>query len=57
MDNAVHLAAARDINQAMTDGALQPAIVARYPLTAPAAAPAAVDRENLIGKVVIEVVA
>ncbi|MEM9979429.1 MAG: NADPH:quinone reductase [Cyanobacteria bacterium P01_D01_bin.2] len=56
MDAEAHAAAARDINQAITDGALQSLIAARYPLEETAAAHDAVDGGQLIGKVVIEVV-
>ncbi|MBE9067866.1 NADPH:quinone reductase [Leptolyngbya cf. ectocarpi LEGE 11479] len=56
MDDKAHAAAARDINQAITDGAIQHQIAARYPLRETAAAHEAVDSGNLIGKVVVEVV-
>ena len=56
MDDKAHAAAARDINQAITDGALQSLIAARYPLKETAAAHDAVDGGRLIGKVIIEVV-
>ncbi len=51
-----HEAAARDINQAINDGALQHLIAAHYPLSETAAAHDAVDSGQLIGKVVIDVV-
>lgn len=56
MSDESHRAAARDINQAITDGALQHLIAARYPLSKTAAAHDAVDSGNLIGKVVVDVV-
>ena len=55
MDGQAHDAAARDINQAIEDGALQHLIAAHYPLTETAAAHDAVDRCQLIGKVVIDI--
>ncbi|MEM7064499.1 MAG: NADPH:quinone reductase [Cyanobacteria bacterium P01_B01_bin.77] len=56
MDDKAHAAAARDINRAITDGAIQHLIAARYPLSDTAAAHDAVDSGNLIGKVVIDVI-
>jgi NADPH2:quinone reductase len=56
MSDEAHAAAARDINQAITDGALQHLIAAHYPLSETAAAHNAVDSGKLIGKVVINVV-
>ena len=56
MSGEAHAAAARDINQAITDGALQHLIAARYPLQETAAAHDAVASSNLIGKVVINIV-
>ncbi|NEQ53901.1 MAG: NADPH:quinone reductase [Leptolyngbya sp. SIO3F4] len=56
MSNAAHKAAVQDINQAITDGALQHLIAAHYPLSETAAAHDAVDSGKLIGKVVIDVV-
>lgn len=56
MSEEAHTAAARDINQAIADGALQPLIAARYPLSETAAAHDAVDSGNLIGKVVIDII-
>ena len=55
MDDDAHTAAARDINQAITDGGLQHLIAAHYPLTETAAAHDAVDSGQLIGKVIIDV--
>ena len=55
MDDDAHTAAARDINQAITDGALQHLIAAHYPLSETAAAHDAVDSGKLIGKVIIDV--
>lgn len=56
MSDEAHAAAARDINQAITDGALQHLIAACYPLQETAAAHDAVASGNLIGKVVINIV-
>ncbi|EKU99524.1 Zn-dependent oxidoreductase, NADPH:quinone reductase [Leptolyngbya sp. PCC 7375] len=55
MSDAAHEAAARDINQASRDGALQHLIAAHYPLNETAAAHDAVDSGKLIGKVVIDI--
>ena len=55
MSNAAHEAAARDINQAIEDGAMQHLIAAHYPLSETAAAHDAVDSGKLIGKVVVDV--
>ena len=56
MSDAAHKAAARDINQTITDGALQHLIAAHYSLAETAAAHDAVDSGKLIGKVVIDIV-
>ncbi|MEO1521961.1 MAG: NADPH:quinone reductase [Cyanobacteria bacterium J06633_2] len=56
MSDDAHAAAARDINQAIADGALHPQIAAHYPLHETAKAHDAVDSGTLIGKVVIDVV-
>ncbi len=56
MSDEAHEAAARDINQAISDDALQHLIAAHYPLTETAAAQDAVDSGKLIGKVVIDIV-
>lgn len=56
MSDEAHTAAAQDINQAITDGALQHLIAARYPLSETAAAHDALDSGKLIGKVVIDVI-
>ncbi|WP_031293320.1 NADPH:quinone reductase [Leptolyngbya sp. Heron Island J] len=56
MSEAAHEAAAKDINQAIQDGALQYLIAAHYPLSETAVAHDAVDSGQLIGKVVIDVV-
>lgn len=55
MSEEAHTAAARDINQAIADGALQAKIAAHYPLTATAQAHDALDSGQLIGKVVVDV--
>lgn len=55
MGDEAHKAAARDINQAIKDGALQHRIAAHYPLSETAAAHDAVDSGKLIGKVVVDV--
>lgn len=55
MDEEAHTAAARDINRAIMDGALQAKIAAHYPLTETAQAHNALDSGQLIGKVVIDV--
>ncbi|MEM1254046.1 MAG: NADPH:quinone reductase [Cyanobacteria bacterium P01_H01_bin.21] len=55
MSDVAHEVAARDINQAIQDGALQHLIAARYPLNETAAAHDAVDSGKLIGKVVVDV--
>ncbi|MEM9808363.1 MAG: NADPH:quinone reductase [Cyanobacteria bacterium P01_D01_bin.56] len=55
MDDDAHAAAARDINQAIEDGALQHLIAAHYPLNETAAAHDALDSGKLIGKVVIDI--
>lgn len=56
MSDEAHAAAARDINQAITDDAIQHLIAARYPLSETAAGHDAVDSGRLIGKVVIDVI-
>ena len=56
MSDEAHAAAARDINQAITDGTLQHLIAAHYPLSDTADAHDALDSGKLIGKVVIDVV-
>ena len=56
MSEEAHAAAARDINQAIQEGALQHLIAAHYPLSKTADAHDAVDSGKLIGKVVIDVV-
>lgn len=55
MSEEAHAAAARDINQAIDDGALQAKIAAHYPLTETAQAHDALDSGQLIGKVVVDV--
>ncbi|MGD1950056.1 MAG: NADPH:quinone reductase [Leptolyngbyaceae cyanobacterium] len=56
MSDEAHEAAARDINQAIQDGALQHLIAARYPLSETAVAHDAADSGKLIGKVVIDLI-
>ncbi|MEM9482657.1 MAG: NADPH:quinone reductase [Cyanobacteria bacterium P01_F01_bin.116] len=56
MGDEAHKAAARDINQAIQDSALQHLIAAHYRLSETAAAHDAVDSGKLIGNVVIDVV-
>ena len=56
MSEEAHAAAARDITQAIQEGALQHLIAAHYPLSKTADAHDAVDSGKLIGKVVIDVV-
>lgn len=56
MSDEAHEAAARDIDQAIQDDALQYLIAARYPLSETAAAHDAVDSGQFIGKVVIDIV-
>ncbi|ABW29962.1 NADPH:quinone reductase [Acaryochloris marina] len=55
MSEEAHAAAARDINQAINDGALQAKIAAHYPLSETAQAHDALDSGQLIGKVVVDV--
>lgn len=55
MSEEAHGAAARDINQAIADGALQAKIAAHYSLSETAQAHDALDRGQLIGKVVVDV--
>ncbi len=54
MSDEAHAAAARDINQAIADGALQHRIAAHYPLAEAAAAHDAVDSGEFIGKVILD---
>ena len=54
MSDEAHVAAARDINQAIADNALQGIIAARYPLAETAKAHDAVDSGTFIGKVIID---
>lgn len=56
MSDKAHTAAARDINQAIQEGALQHLIAAHYPLTKTAAAHDALDSGKLSGKIVIDIV-
>lgn len=53
MSDEAHAAAARDINQAIADGAITHLIAAHYPLAETAAAHDAVDSGTLMGKAVI----
>lgn len=55
MSEEAHAAAARDINQAIADGALQAKIAAHYPLSETAQAHDALDSGQFIGKVVVDV--
>lgn len=55
MSEEAHATAARDINRAIADGALQAKIAAHYPLTETAQAHDALDSGQLIGKVVVDV--
>lgn len=55
MSDQAHANAARDINQAIIDGALQAKIAARYPLIETAKAHDALDSGEAIGKVVIDI--
>lgn len=55
MSEDAHATAARDINQAIDDGALQAKIAAHYPLSETAQAHEALDSGQLIGKVVVDV--
>ncbi|MEO1094704.1 MAG: NADPH:quinone reductase [Cyanobacteria bacterium J06638_28] len=54
MDDVAHTAAARDINQAIADGALHALPTKRYPLAETAAAHDALDSGQIIGKVVVD---
>lgn len=55
MSEDAHAAAARDINQAINDGALRAKIAAHYPLSETAQAHDALDSGQFIGKVVVDV--
>lgn len=55
LSDAAHAAARRDINQAISAGALRSIIAARYPLAETAQAHSAVEGGRLIGKVVVDV--
>lgn len=55
MSEKAHAAAARDINRAIMDGALQAKVAAHYPLTETAQAHDVLDSGQLIGKVVVDV--
>lgn len=56
MSDEAHAVAAREINQAIADDALEAMIAAHYPLTETAKAHDALDSGQFIGKVVIDVV-
>ncbi|MGD1858146.1 MAG: NADPH:quinone reductase [Leptolyngbyaceae cyanobacterium] len=55
MSDEAHQVAIRDINQAITDGAVQHLIAAHYPLNETAIAHDAVNSGKLIGKVVVDI--
>lgn len=55
MSDEAHAAAARDINQAISEGALRHQIALRVPLTQTAEVHQAVEAGRLIGKAVIEI--